>query len=69
VDWQALEDTVRIGVRHLDNLVDVNDIPVAEAKHSDIQNRAIGLGVMGIADAIEKMGWSYDSNKAFDFVV
>jgi len=68
IDWQALEDTVRISVRHLDNLVDINDIPVAEAKHSDIQNRAVGLGVMGIADAIEKMGWSYDSNNAFDFV-
>jgi len=68
VDWQSLEDTVRISVRHLDNLVDINDIPVAEAKHSDIQNRAVGLGVMGIADAIEKMGWSYDSNNAFDFV-
>ncbi len=68
VDWQALEDTVRLGVRHLDNLVDINDIPVEEARNSDMSNRAVGLGVMGIADAIEKMGWSYDSNNAYDFV-
>lgn len=68
IDWQTLEETVRVGVRHLDNLVDINDIPVAEAKNSDLENRAVGLGVMGLADAIEKMGWSYDSNNAFDFV-
>lgn len=65
--WQKLEDTVRVMVRHLDNLVDINVLPVPEAEKSDKENRAVGLGVMGFADAVEKMGWSYDSEEAYDF--
>lgn len=67
VEWQKLEDTVRIMVRHLDNLVDINVLPIPEAAKSDRENRAVGLGVMGFADAVEKMGWSYDSPLAYDF--
>ncbi len=65
--WQRLEDTVRVMVRHLDNLVDINVLPIPEAEKSDKENRAVGLGVMGFADAVEKMGWSYDSEDAYDF--
>lgn len=67
IDWQRLENTVRIAVRHLDNLIDINQLPVAEASNSDKQNRAIGLGVMGLADIFEKMGWSYEHKEAYDF--
>jgi ribonucleoside-diphosphate reductase alpha chain len=67
VEWQKLEETVRIMVRHLDNLVDINTLPIPEAAKSDRENRAVGLGVMGFADAVEKMGWSYDSPLAYDF--
>ena len=65
--WQRLEDTVRTMIRHLDNLVDINVLPIPEAEKSDKENRAVGLGVMGFADAVEKMGWSYDSDEAYDF--
>jgi ribonucleoside-diphosphate reductase alpha chain len=67
VQWQKLEETVRIMVHHLDNLVDINVLPIPEAEKSDKENRAVGLGVMGFADAVEKMGWSYDSEEAYDF--
>lgn len=67
VQWQKLEETVRIMVHHLDNLVDINVLPIPEAEKSDKENRAVGLGVMGFADAVEKMGWSYDSAEAYDF--
>ncbi len=67
VEWQKLEDTVRTMVRHLDNLVDINVLPIPEATKSDTENRAVGLGVMGFADAVEKMGWSYDSDDTYDF--
>lgn len=67
VQWQKLEETVRIMVHHLDNLVDINVLPIPEAEKSDKENRAVGLGVMGFADAVEKMGWSYDSPQAYDF--
>jgi ribonucleoside-diphosphate reductase alpha chain len=65
--WQKLEETVRIAVRHLDNLIDINVLPIAEAEKSDKENRAIGLGAMGFADAAEKMGYSYDHKETFDF--
>jgi ribonucleoside-diphosphate reductase alpha chain len=67
VQWQKLEETVRIMVHHLDNLVDINVLPIPEAEKSDKENRAVGLGVMGFADAVEKMGWPYDSAEAYDF--
>lgn len=65
--WQKLEDTVRTMVRHLDNLIDINVLPIPEAEKSDKENRAVGLGVMGFADAVERMGWAYDSQDAYDF--
>ena len=67
VDWQKLEESVRTAVRQLDNLIDINVLPVPEATHSDKKNRAIGLGVMGFADAIEQLGMPYDSPHAYDF--
>ncbi len=67
VQWQKLEETVRVMVRHLDNLIDINVLPIPEAEKSDKENRAVGLGVMGFADAVEKMGWAYDSEDAYDF--
>ena len=67
VNWQKLEETVRMGVRFLDNLVDINQLPLPEARKSDAENRAIGLGVMGIADVFEKLGLPYDSEHAYNF--
>lgn len=67
IDWQRLEQTARLALRHLDNLVDINDLPIKEAENADKSNRAVGLGVMGFADAIEKLGFAYDSTEAYDF--
>lgn len=67
VNWQKFEETIRVGIRHLDNLIDINLLPVAEAKRSDQENRAVGLGLMGLADAFEKLGYAYDSEEAYDF--
>lgn len=65
INWQQLEETVRIGVRHLDNLIDINDLPVAEARKSDSENRAVGLGAMGLADVFEQFALAYDSEEAY----
>jgi ribonucleoside-diphosphate reductase alpha chain len=67
VNWARLEESVRFAVRQLDNLIDINRLPIKEAIKSDIENRAIGLGVMGLADVFEKLGLSYDSEHAWDF--
>ncbi len=68
IDWDLLRDTVRTGIRHLDNLIDVNNLPIEEARRSDSNNRAVGMGVMGIADMLEKFGLPYDSEEALDLV-
>ncbi len=67
IDWSRLEESVRLAVRQLDNLVDINYLPIPEAKKSDSENRAIGLGVMGFSDTLEQFGLAYDTPYAYDF--
>lgn len=67
VNWSRLEESVRLAVRQLDNLIDINVLPIPEAAKSDRENRAVGLGVMGFSDTIEQLGMSYDSPHAWDF--
>ncbi len=67
IKWQRLEESTRLAVRQLDNLVDINQLPIPEAVKSDKENRAIGLGVMGLSDVLEQFGMAYDSPHAWDF--
>jgi len=67
VNWQKLEETTRMAVRFLDDLIDINKLPLPEATKSDQENRAMGLGVMGLADVFEKLGLAYDSTHAYNF--
>ncbi len=67
MNWAKLEESVRLSVRQLDNLIDINQLAIPEARRSDSENRAIGLGVMGFSDTIEQFGMSYDSTHAHDF--
>jgi ribonucleoside-diphosphate reductase alpha chain len=67
VNWGKLEESVRLAIRQLDNLIDINQLPILEAAKSDRENRAVGLGVMGFADTIEQLGMAYDSEHAWDF--
>jgi ribonucleoside-diphosphate reductase alpha chain len=67
VDWHRLEDSTRLAIRQLDNLVDINELPIAEARRADSENRAVGLGLMGFSDAIEMLGYSYEDKEAHDF--
>jgi ribonucleoside-diphosphate reductase alpha chain len=66
IDWAELERTTRLAIRHLDNLIDINKPPVPEAAKSDKENRAVGLGVMGLSDLIEKLGFPYESEETFN---
>ncbi|MEQ1561515.1 MAG: ribonucleoside-diphosphate reductase subunit alpha [Nitrospira sp.] len=67
VNWSKLEESVRLVVRQLDNLIDINQLPIKEAVKSDSENRAVGLGVMGLSDVLEQLGMAYDSPHAWDF--
>jgi ribonucleoside-diphosphate reductase alpha chain len=68
VDFDKLEASARLAVRQLDNLIDITRSAVAEADFSNEQNRAVGLGVMGFTDIIEKFGISYESEAAYDLI-
>ena len=68
VDWGKLGSTVRTAVRQLDNLVDITVTTVPEADNSNLSNRAVGLGVMGLTDMLEQMGMAYDSPAACEMV-
>jgi ribonucleoside-diphosphate reductase alpha chain len=67
INWARLEESTRLAVRQLDNLIDINVLPIPEAAKSDRENRAIGLGVMGFADTLEQLGMAYDSEHAANF--
>lgn len=67
INWGRLEESVRLAIRQLDNLVDINALGIKEAAKSDKENRAVGLGVMGFADVTEQLGMAYDSEYAADF--
>ncbi len=67
IDWHRLEESTRLATRQLDNLVDINELPIPEAIRADSENRAVGLGLMGFADSIEQLGYSYEDTEAYDF--
>jgi len=66
INTDKLRDTVGIAVRFLDNLVEVNSYPIPEIEEVTKANRQLGLGVMGWADMLFKLGIRYDSQEACD---
>lgn len=65
-DWDALGDTVRTAVRFLDDVIEVNQFPLDRLRRVNLATRRIGLGVMGWADALIRLGVPYDSQRALD---
>ncbi len=67
-DWDRLASSTRSAIRQLDNLCDITNTPIPEAMHSNTQNRALGLGLMGFTEVIERLGYSYESEEAYDLI-
>ena len=66
MDWDRLRQTVRLAVRFLDNVVDANYYFLPEIEKITRGNRKIGLGVMGFADMLIKMGIKYDTPEGLE---
>ena len=68
VDYQRLEQTVRLAVRFLDSCIDANSYPLPEIEEVTKSNRKIGLGIMGWADMLLAMQIRYDSDVNLDLI-
>jgi ribonucleoside-diphosphate reductase alpha chain len=61
IDWDKLKKVTQVGVQFLDNVVSVSKFPFTEIRAKVKTNRKIGLGVMGFADMLLKLGEKYGS--------
>lgn len=66
IDWEKLAKTVRLGVRFLDNVVEVNRCPLEHITRMARSHRKIGLGVMGFADLLVHLRIPYTAREAVD---
>ncbi|MFA6143061.1 MAG: vitamin B12-dependent ribonucleotide reductase [Candidatus Omnitrophota bacterium] len=64
INWGRLADTVAKSVHFLDNVIDMNSYPLKRIGDTTRSNRKVGLGVMGFADMLLKLGVRYDSDDA-----
>ncbi len=66
LDWEKLDELVRLGVRFLDDVIEVSRYPLPEIERMVRGNRKIGLGVMGLAEALIQLRIPYASEAALD---
>ena len=64
---EKLRETIRIAIRALDNVIDVNFYPTDAAKTSNSRHRPIGLGVMGLQNSLFRKNISFSSDEAVEF--
>jgi ribonucleoside-diphosphate reductase alpha chain len=67
LNLERLARTVRIAMRMLDNVVDINFYTIPEARASNLRHRPVGLGLMGFQDALQKLRIPYSSKAAIEF--
>ena len=67
-DWKGFAKTAMIAARLLDNLLDVNHFPLKKIEKASLDTRRIGVGLMGIANAMYRLGIKYNSKEGFEFI-
>lgn len=67
-DWDQFDESIRLAIRFLDNVLDVNYFPLQEIQEKCHFNRRLGAGVMGLHTTLLDLGMRYDSEEAYSFV-
>jgi ribonucleoside-diphosphate reductase alpha chain len=67
IDHAKLRETVRIAVRALDNVIDINFYPTKAAATANQRHRPVGLGIMGLQDCLYAKDVSFASTEAVEF--
>ncbi|HEY5813125.1 MAG TPA: hypothetical protein VIT23_10805, partial [Terrimicrobiaceae bacterium] len=66
-DFETLRETITVAVRALDNVIDINFYPTEAARRANMRHRPIGLGVMGLQNALFKKGIGFADPQAIEF--
>ncbi len=67
LDEAMLKETVTLAIRLLDNVIDINFYPTAEAEHANSKHRPIGMGLMGFQDALYGLNIPFDDERVLAF--
>src|SRR5262249_37610096 len=67
LDQATLIQSIRTAMRMLDNVIDINFYPTAEARNSNLKHRPVGLGLMGFQDALYRLRIAFASDAAVEF--
>jgi ribonucleoside-diphosphate reductase alpha chain len=66
IDWDEMERVIRLTIRFLDDVIEMNPYPLPEIDATVKANRRVGLGIMGWADLLYILGIPYDSHEAVE---
>ncbi|GAA5495757.1 hypothetical protein Rhal01_01936 [Rubritalea halochordaticola] len=67
LDHDMLKETITVAIRALDNVIDINFYPTEAAKTANSRHRPIGMGVMGLQNALYKKNLAFSSDAAIEF--
>jgi len=64
INWERLATVIKLGIRFLDDMIDMNIYPIPEIEKMTKKTRNVGLGIMGFADLLVKLGVQYGSDES-----